>query len=71
MSSMNREGAKRGGSNIESLRPEQIRHIRDTWNKKALEEIALEVNASLELVKNFAMTHYLYFNYLRETQPHI
>jgi len=54
---------------MESLCPEQIRHIRETWNKKALEEIAMEVDASLEAVRNFAMSHYLYFNYLREAEP--
>ena len=71
MSRMNREGVKRVGSNSKSLCPEQIRHIRDSWNRKGLEEIALEVNASFELVRNFAMTHYLYFNYMRETQSRI
>ncbi|MFZ7112998.1 MAG: hypothetical protein ACOWYE_15045 [Desulfatiglandales bacterium] len=69
MSRTDREEAIRVGGRMESLCPEQIRHIRETWNKKALEEIAMEVDASLEAVRNFAMSHYLYFNYLREAEP--
>lgn len=47
------------------LSPDQIRSIRQMWNAKALSEIALEVNASFDAVRQFAKTHYLYFNYMR------
>ncbi|MBW2016150.1 MAG: hypothetical protein JRH13_14000 [Deltaproteobacteria bacterium] len=48
-----------------SLSPEQIVQIRNLWNSRGVEEIAREVGVSLETVKRFTKTHYLYFNYIR------